>query len=708
MKKPYVKASERRSSQPTIEDSVDKSLLHWIIGLFVVIMPLLFCKWNDQSPFEMIKVYFSTVVILFVFTSYLLKVLSQPSTTFRWGIWIYGLLGYFAIYLISFALSNNYYASFWGVLNLPAGSVMSVATFVVMSFVVFQEFKTTGQLKFLSSCLVVMAFVMSIYGIIQHFGGDPINWWVYNEMTTRALSTMGQSVGYGTVLGCCLPLCFVFFIISKKIGQSLFWGAAWLSLNLGILYSGSRLPILGYFVTMAIFLGFLAIFRKRFAILNWKKIIIAFSLVLVANAIYFFEPGEKAIVKKLEVSRIKDGYSARFVTWNTAFKLWQKYPFFGTGPEVFGEEFNHIQTVEQNYVESWNLIWHKAHNEFIHYLATTGTIGFAAYLMLIGLMFVPFFKSLSQPHWDERHLFSVSLLGGFGFLLLTHMTAFSFVPTLMFFYIFPAMNFNLIGPTKDIEWKNPLPKNAKWGASIGAVVLAAFCAYTVWGVWYADIDYNDSRRALVAQGNFDKANVLLERAIDHNPWNAEYWCFRADINYNFLVRSMNPRASGPQTEATKRKYFDEVIASSDRCVSLDNQKSDLWRARGALFVSLSQLSPTLLDKSAEAFKKAIEVYPNSPFNHVSLGQVYRRKGRNDLAIQSFEKAISLKRDLVPAFAELMRVYYEEKRPRDVNTLVDTMRAVKVKESDFAGNVPELIKIARDNNDTVTANLISNF
>jgi len=699
-------ASKNKNNQRKLNNKkIDKykseplSFLQIFICIFIVIMPLLFCKWNDQSPFEMIKAYFSTFFVSIMFAIYLVSLILKETISIRFNKWIFGLSIYLFIYMLSFAFSGHIYSSLWGVLNLPAGSVMTILTFVILSFLVVQEFRDNNSLKKLIFCFIFTAFLMSIYGIIQHFGGDPINWWVYTEMTTRALSTMGQSVGYGTVLGCCLPICFAYALTTDHLKKFIAWSVVWLSLNIGILYSGSRIPIVGYFITLSIFIVFLVLFRRKISFLSWKKVSILIGFVIMANLIYFLEPGENALSKKLESSQLKRGYVARFEVWKTAFKLWEKYPVLGVGPENFGEEFNHIQTVEQNYNESWNLIWHKAHNEFIHYLATTGALGFSAYLLLIILMFVPVFQYLRRNEWESSYLFSIGLLGGFGYLLVTHMTAFSFIPTLMIFYIFPAMNYNFSGLSREFVFENKLNRNWKMFLSTVVIVIGTLSCYNVYQVWQADIDYNESRRQLVSYGNIEKSHDFLVSAINQNPRNAEYWCFRSDVYYNLFVRSL--RAQGSNIEQQRKNFYDEIINSSDRCVTLDPRKSDLWRARGTLFLTLTQFFPQLIEVSFEAYKKAIEVYPNNPYNHISLASVFIKKGRLDLAVESLKTAISKRNDVIPAYIELLKIYYQTGVRSEITTLLNDVKKYVTKQSEFYYQLPNLIKVAEDNKDNET-------
>ncbi|MFN3453733.1 MAG: O-antigen ligase family protein [Pseudobdellovibrio sp.] len=704
--KNHVKKQLNNASESFAKTTESNSnFLQILICAFVVIMPLLFCKWNDQSPFEMIKAYFSTLAVCLMLGIYLVKTFLEDKIVLRTNIWLIGLSIYTVAYLTSFAFAGNYYSSIWGVLNLPAGSVMTVLTFVVLSFLAVEVFTDKEGFKTLAKVFVFTAFIMSIYGVIQHFGGDPINWWVYNEMEYRALSTMGQPVGFGTVVGCCLPLCFVFLINAKDRKGLIFWIIAFVTMNMGLMYSGSRLPIFGYFIVMFIYLGFLLIFRKKLHFLNWKKVGLAYALVVGCAFVYYLDE-HNALKEKLEVKAIKTGYGTRFITWGTAFEMWKQHPLLGVGPENFGEQFNRIQTVEQNYGESWNLIWHKAHNEFIHYLATTGAVGFAAYLMLIVLMFVPVFKILRDKDWTFDYLYSIALLGGFGFLLLTHMTAFSFIPTLMFFYLFPAMNFNFSGLGKTVTLTNKLTKKMRLALSGIVICVLTFVMYIVSNVWFADMNYNDARRQLIGAGNFDAANVYLEKAIEQNPWNAEYWCFRSDVYYNFLARSLRD----PKTlDYKKQELFNEIVKSSDRCVEMDSGKSDLWRARGTLFLSLAQMAPPAIDKSIEAFQKAIEVFPNSPYNHLSLANVYRKKGRNDLAVASLKMALSKRRDMIPVYVELFSIYYQEKRKQDIVSALEEIKNIpNLKKSEFYRDMPNLIKVAYDNGDKSVVRYLVKF
>jgi hypothetical protein len=320
-KKTYVKASERNQSKTIdIESSEPLSPLQWLTCLFVIIMPLLFCKWNDQSPFEMIKAYFSTTVITIITALFLISRVFKDQIEIRYNKWIWGLLIYAFAYLLSFAFAGHHYSALWGVLNLPAGSVMTVMTFVVMSILSVQIFSHEHSLKKLASCFVFCTFLMSLYGIVQHFGGDPIKWWVYGAMEERALSTMGQSVGYGTVLGCCLPLCFAFLITSTQRKKAILWAIAFTCMNLGILYSGSRLPILAYYINMTIFLVFLLIFKRKMPAISWKKIGLAYSIIFLATFAYFAEPKFNALKQRLEINELKGAYGTRFIVWGTAFE----------------------------------------------------------------------------------------------------------------------------------------------------------------------------------------------------------------------------------------------------------------------------------------------------------------------------------------------------------------------------------------------------
>ena len=64
----------------------------------------------------------------------------------------------------------------------------------------------------------------------------------------------------------------------------------------------------------------------------------------------------------------------RLLVWQGAFEAWKNNPIFGTGVETFAFAYYKYKSPAHNLTSEWNFLYNKAHNEFLNYLTTTGTL----------------------------------------------------------------------------------------------------------------------------------------------------------------------------------------------------------------------------------------------------------------------------------------------------------------------------------------------
>ena len=100
-----------------------------------------------------------------------------------------------------------------------------------------------------------MATFLAGYGVIQHFGLDPVDWWGYRQMEINAYGTIGQAVGFGMIVGSSLFLPLTSFLQAKSPFRKFVFLLSLLIMALGILYSGSRTPALAALFVSVVGLG---------------------------------------------------------------------------------------------------------------------------------------------------------------------------------------------------------------------------------------------------------------------------------------------------------------------------------------------------------------------------------------------------------------------------------------------------------------------
>lgn len=99
-----------------------------------------------------------------------------------------------------------------------------------------------------------------------------------------------------------------------------------------------------------------------------------------------------------------------------------------------------------------------------------------------------------------------------------------------------------------------------------------------------------------------------------------------------------------------------------------------WKNEDNLWIATAKVSPSGpnihnnlgdvygrqgdLEKSAEEFKKAIEINPNYGDAYHNLGNAYNAMGKKDLAIENYEKALETNPNLWQSYQNLASIYFE--------------------------------------------------
>ncbi|MEK6881094.1 MAG: hypothetical protein AABY22_15855, partial [Nanoarchaeota archaeon] len=104
---------------------------------------------------------------------------------------------------------------------------------------------------------------------------------------------------------------------------------------------------------------------------------------------------------------------------------------------------------EHNLVSEWDFLYNKAHNEYLNFAANSGTVGLAAYLVLVGSSIYLIVKLALKKNEKSETITLVAILAGYAGILVTNFFGFSVVITQLFLFIFPAMAVSL--GSKEIE-----------------------------------------------------------------------------------------------------------------------------------------------------------------------------------------------------------------------------------------------------------------
>ncbi|MDA1317008.1 MAG: O-antigen ligase family protein [bacterium] len=382
--------------------------------------------------------------------------INRPTIFFPKVLYLFGI--FFVLMGISTYFSIDPHTSIYGYYGRWNGGLVSIVAYVSLLFVFIQTFDRDHLKKLLlvsvgTSALVILWALPGWFGYDLScllFTGNLTNscWTAQFAPHIRMFSTLGQPNWLGAYLAIHLFIGMYFLyesLKSKLLHRYLI--LAYLILNLFALYA-TKSKSSWYGVALALSIGLILFFSFKIR-KNIRSVSIIGSiatLVLVTGVILTF--GSSLFTQKVpEHLDVTDSFIIRTYVWQGAINLWKQYPVFGSGPETFAYAYFFTKPIEHSRTSEWDFVYNKAHNEFLHYLATTGIVGFMGYVGIIGGTFHLFSSTVSQllrnrKKWFEHvteDFFGICLLLSYISILATNFFGFSTSTIQLFFYLIPGM-----------------------------------------------------------------------------------------------------------------------------------------------------------------------------------------------------------------------------------------------------------------------------
>lgn len=623
---------------------------------------------------------------------------------------IYIFLGAVAIFITGALIASQVKAS--DSAGIPLQMLVTLAA-VLASFAVFMKASPKGTIAKSLYAIFSSAVLVVLWGLPSHFGYDPtcllfrgtfdVSCWTADfQPKVRMFSTLGQPAWLAAYLVTLLPVSIAFLLnFIKTVGFpkiksynfALLTGLVLLpaSFYLALLYTQSRAAIASFWIILPIllFLYFFSFVNQK---LNLKKLSLDFKtliliLILISGITFFagqpFGQLNKFTFAGLKASFLKpavtetapkptapasaptittelagsDSGKIRLLVWRGAIDIWKNNPIFGTGLETYAFAYYKYRPAAHNLVSEWQFLYNKAHNEFLNYLSTTGTVGIITYLSMIGGFLFIAIKYLykKRAKLSSRDFIAVSLLLSYGGILFTNFFGFSVVIINIFFYLIPAFVFMLLGlinydksyslsfSKKEIYALNTIQK-----ILVGVtVIIALYLLLVLVNFWNADRKYyfgSNYDRA----GDYQRAYTFLQEAIKLRPSEPT---FQDELSYNnavlgsaILAQSQQQKENKEQNVQVGKQLIETAIKTTNEVTAAHPNNIVFLKTKVRVFYTLSQIDQTYLPMALEAIKKTAELAPTDADVSYNLGVLYGQTGNAEMAVATLENTIKLKPD----------------------------------------------------------------
>ncbi len=634
-----------------------RRLISLLFYLLAFLTPLIFLPITSEL-FEFNKLTFVYIITIFVVSLWLVRSIKHKSLIYIRTFFDIPIILFVISQTISTILSIDQFTSFFGYPTRFHGGLLSTIAYSLLYFM-FVFNLTKKEAKNFIYCLLFSGFIVSAYGILQHFGIDDHLW--HQDVKARVFSTLGQPNWLAAWI---IPLILIsssIYIENKKTKyRNVHILILILLLFITLLFTKSRSGILSFGLSFFVF-SVVILFKSRKKL---KNILIRFMPLIGCLFLTLFivgTPWNKSLLNNKNPQTDKnetliqneggtDSGVIRQIVWKGAIDIWKNYPLFGTGVETFAYSYYSFRPDEHNHVSEWDFLYNKAHNEFLNFAANSGSFGLLTYLILT---FTPVIYLMSLLIKTNKNVYLyTAMMTSLMSIVITNFFGFSVVAVSIVYFIFPGIPIVLNKKPENLPRQ---PKNSSFQkyAIFAILLVSIYLSSLVLNYWRSDVLYARGKNLNQQEEYFEARDYLL-KANSIIP------------NHPFYLSELSESTAGiaiiliEQSEITQAKEFAEVAEKEAyKSTILNPMNPNIYRAYAGTMQVLSSVDLSYLSKAIDAYKTALSIAPNDPRLFFRLGITYAQTGESEKAIEMLERSISLKPDYGSARYSLAMVYKQE-------------------------------------------------
>jgi putative inorganic carbon (hco3(-)) transporter len=618
-------------------------LIRWSFYSLVFIVPLIFLP-NTTELFEFNKLIVTWILTTFIVAAWVARMLAEKRWIFKRTALDWPLIIFLLVTLLSTLFSIDRHVSWFGYYSRWNGGFLSLFSYALLywSFVSNMDSNSTRKLINFS---LVSASLVAFYGVLEHFGIDKHIW--VQDVQNRVFSTIGQPNWLAAYLVALIWIPVSTFNTKFEIRnlKSVLNLVLFVLLFVTLLFTKSRSGILAFGISAAFYWGYIFFTTKTKLLMPMVILggLILGMFVFVSNPIrdLVFKTTTQVLPNtgagtQLDTGGTESG-NIRKIVWTGAIRIWQgntKNLLLGSGPETFAQSYYQYRPLEHNMTSEWELLYNKAHNEFLNQLATTGIIGLGSYILLLAAMIYVLIRELKS---HSANLFILSLLAGWLTFPVTNFWGFSVVVVQILMFILPAIAVTSNEPeSKTIEEFN-------WPHLL-IFIPAIFIIYSVLRYWYADTRLAEGQKDIKYFQATQNAQYLMlahQQTIQAYQLNSAEPVIASELSNTAAYLSL---ANLQQSTPAAQQLAEISIAASDKALNTSPRHPNYYKSRARSLILLSDLSPKYLELAAQTLEQAILISPTDPRLPFNLGVIYKYLGRDEEAKVMFLKSLNLKAD----------------------------------------------------------------
>jgi O-antigen ligase/lipoprotein NlpI len=628
-----------------------------IILLLIVIIPTVFYL-HCIDEYNPIKEATAGVLVVIGLMLWGLNVINQKNFHFVNHYLNLPILSFMIICLFSLIWSDSLTVS---IKELPLFLMGPCLYFIIINNITYQ--KDIGQIL---TTMLIIGGLFGIYGIFQYFGID-FSFWEGNFGRQKVSGLFGNVNYFAEYLIILLPVAVTFFLSSSNKIFNIFLLLIIFTMGESLIFTFTRGSYLGFAISLIfMLLLFLKIQGKKFIYKKNKIIIliieavviIVVALFIMANPIDESQINLSEFEERISIPKvsISSSFGRRIAIWKFTTLMIRDNPLLGSGLGTF--EYNTLKYQAKFFEQGQNRTIYpygfaeKAHNEYLQLWSELGIIGLSIFIWLVVSYFNYGIKMLQKTKDDYRQGILIGLMGAVVAILVDSIFGFPFhLPaSIILFWVVLGLTVVIATNKDNNQVKENIKKKRKFngGFSFELVLKIVIISFSIFLIitlirpFMARVDWYYGTKELEKE-NWDGAINICSDAVKWDPWFGQGYY---DIGYSLMRKGLFHESV---------KYFE----MAQKYIDIPGLPNNL----AAVYINTGQL-----DKGIVELKKAI-LYQKNEESMVplfcTLGSLYNKQNKTELAEKSFKNALKIGPDFVNAHYGLAQTYYQQNRVEEM-------------------------------------------
>lgn len=613
-------SKNKKAQVEAVPNQLDRWVFYGLLAISVA-LPLAMSRITFDQ-FDIAKILLLRIFTLITISLWVWKMLTTRKQELRWSKVDFAVIAFLVLVFLSTVTSVHVPTAIHGKYKRYEG-LLTFLNYGILYFLAMQTFTSFKRLSTLSKTLTITGGLVSLYGVIQFLGLDPLPWATLPFEQRRSFSTFGNPDLLGGFLVILTPLAIVEFLKARDTKNNVFMGGILFLSFLCLLTAFTR----GAWVGSAAAIVVLAVVGGRTILTDKKKllfILVAFISIFAVILVYSASTGHGVmnLVDRLKsTTQLTEGSAAsRIEIWKAGLRMVEEKPILGLGPDTYRLGSEHYETKAYVAQGAGQTVADNAHNWIVQLAAG---VGIPATLILIGFFFAIMaiaIKYSRRLEGDDRLTYAALIGGSIGYFIHLLFGVSISGSTGVFFIVISAI-LAVTPVVKSLELKpTEMTRFSLRISMVVAVIFSAVAAYYALSMYVGDYDYAQAIQS-GNQGDIQGAIANYERSIE---------LYKNGRYYDGYGMFLDKLAQMQQD----RQVVSKAIAVYQAAKEYEPLEGDhyVFLASSQARLAMSQKDPAL-DAAVAELNEAIGVRPNAYSARIVLGNILMFQGKYKEALE---------------------------------------------------------------------------